>query len=271
VARAASGIGALITRLIFFCSPGASGGSGVRPEPGRRFGNAASNRQPNRNIRPSYWRTSYSWLPGFRMARPRLSATFVAGLITAGAGLYFVAAGLRQALVPGAAPAPGLLVVCAGLAFGLSGLRAATQSLLDSETAEPADGAETAIATTADAAPWIREVQSFAPLPVAFCLGVIITWIAVAGGGSTLACLAFGFGALVTWACFLVLVHARLRDTPPARRDTAESVNWPHEAAEHAVSASPARDGLFDAGTPRARRRPRPPFRLPIPSNRKAV
>ena len=148
------------------------------------------------------------------MAKVHSPATFAAGLITAGAGLYFVVVGVRLA---GAAPALGLLVVCAGLAFGLSGIRIAAQGLTDTEDAAPGALASEAPAPEAPApeapAP-LHLLMSLAPIGIVFWLAVLATWMAFAGDG-TLARIAFAFGALVAWGYFIMLARRSLETLQP--------------------------------------------------------
>ena len=178
------------------------------------------------------------------MGKPRSPATLMAGLTTAGAGLYFVLVGVRLAAAPGVPSGLGLLVVCAGLAFGLSGLRIATQGLSGGGESDERTSTEDT-ADTSDA-PAAATIESFAPVAIVFCLAAVATWIAVAGEGRLR--LAFAFGALVTWAYFIVLAR---RSVPALRAANAA-------AAAAATAAPSARDALFGPGKSRARHRTRP-------------
>jgi hypothetical protein len=144
------------------------------------------------------------------MAKPRSPAAVAAGLTTAGAGLYFVLVGVRLAVASGVPSGLGALVVCAGLAFGLSGLRIATQGFGGGETDERTGAADAPDAADAPAA---STIESLAPVAIVLCLAAVATWIAIAGEGRLR--FAFAFGALVTWAYFIVLA----RRSAPALRD----------------------------------------------------
>jgi len=138
------------------------------------------------------------------MAQPRSAAAFAAGLTTAGAGLYFVVVGVRLVAAPGVPAALGLLVVCAGLAFGLSGIRIAAQGRGDEvdEDAAVMDAADLPEATDA------LTIHSIAPAAIVCCLAAVATWIALAGDGRARA--AFAIGALIAWIYFIVLAQRSL-------------------------------------------------------------
>ena len=143
------------------------------------------------------------------MAKSRSPAAVAAGLTTAGAGLYFVLVGVRLAVASGVPSGLGALVICAGLAFGFSGLRIATQGFGGDEIDERASAEDAADTSHAPAA---ATIESLAPVAIVFCLAAVATWIAIAGEGRLR--FAFAFGALVTWGYFVVLAH---RSAPALR------------------------------------------------------
>jgi len=150
---------------------------------------------------------------GLPQHRSPVSLALVSLGLVAG-GLYFILVGLGFAPPPGTQHAPGWIVMLIGVVCLLCGLLLVPQALgLADEKAQLAP----------DAPPWMRRAQNLAGTAVFGLFAVVGTWVALAGDDAgftvqtsfgreapanpTMARIAFGIGALITWAVFIALVR----------------------------------------------------------------
>src|SRR5262245_48399078 len=148
-------------------------------------------------------------------ARPATKVVF--GLGAAACGLYFTLVGLDLLPPPGAQHAPGWIVVAAGLAFLCGGIGVMVQGFGRSDehgTLPP------------DTPRWLTALQHLVALAIVFCLATVGIWVALFGEADqftmssplgetrappTMARIAFGIGAAVTWLFFVALGRRCLR------------------------------------------------------------
>jgi hypothetical protein len=155
-------------------------------------------------------------MPAQQPARP--ATTIALGLGAAVCGLYLTLAGRNVLPAPGAQHAPGWIVAAAGLAFLCGGIGVMVQGL----------GRADAHGTLPPGTPrWIVVLQHLVALAVVFCLAAVGTWVALAGeadqftmssplsgetrAAPTIARVAFGIGAAITWLFFVALVKRTVR------------------------------------------------------------
>jgi hypothetical protein len=149
-------------------------------------------------------------------ARP--ATTIVFGLGAAVCGLYFTLVGLDLVPPPGAQHAPGWIVVVAGLAFLCGGIGVMVQGFgrADEHGTLPPDTPR-----------WVTALQHLVALAIVFCLATVGTWVALFGEADqftmstsltgqtrpppTVARVAFGIGAGITWLFFVALVKRCMR------------------------------------------------------------
>ena len=109
-----------------------------------------------------------------KLANPRRNYIYAA--LSAAVGAYFLAVGLHLFPIPGGPSnlhGPLWLLVCAGLAFFLTGVAIAFQTL----------GHANAAGDLPAAAPrWMRALQYLVGLAIFCCFGAIATWIAFGPG-----------------------------------------------------------------------------------------
>ena len=155
-------------------------------------------------------------MPAQQPARP--ASTIVFGHGAAVCGLYFTMVGLDLLPPPGAQHAPGWVVVAAGLAFMLGGIGVMVQGFgrADERGTLPPDTPR-----------WITAVQHLVALAIVFCLAAIGTWVALFGEADqftmsgpltgetrpppTIARIAFGVGAGITWLFFVAMARRIVR------------------------------------------------------------
>jgi hypothetical protein len=141
------------------------------------------------------------------------------GIAFAAAGLYFILVGLGVLPAPGGANGPPFVIVCAGVAFLLSGgtcmLRACT-GMTDSQSDMPENTPR-----------WIQLSYRAAGIAVAGALAIIGTWIAIGSGpraftvsapfvemrttGETIGRTVFGLGAVIVWIYVIALTVGTVR------------------------------------------------------------
>ena len=143
------------------------------------------------------------------------------GVLAGGVGLYFSLVGLGLLPLPGGPKnlhGPLWLVLCCGLAFLLGGGSLLLQRVAG---ANPTTGE-----MPAGAPHWVRVVQYLMGVAIFACFALIGSWIAFGPGertfsgtvptGPTFGRIAFGIGALITWAAtigFAVQGARKLRRT----------------------------------------------------------
>ena len=150
---------------------------------------------------------------GLQQQRSPVSLALVSlGLVAA--GVYFILVGLGLAPPPGTQHAPGWIVMLIGLVCVLAGLLLVPQALgLADDKAQLAR----------DAPAWMRRAQDLAGTAIFGLFAVVGTWVALGGddAGFTMetsfgrevpanpivARMAFGIGALITWAAFIALAR----------------------------------------------------------------
>ena len=141
------------------------------------------------------------------------ASTALWGAACCGVGLYLLLVGARMLPPPGDQHAPGWIVACCGLAFGLAGFAIVVQAV---------GRADARGALAPDAPRWIRLAQHFTVLAIVGLFALIGTWMALFAEGPftvstsftaeapanpTVARCAFGIGAAIMWVWFGVMVR----------------------------------------------------------------
>jgi hypothetical protein len=127
------------------------------------------------------------------------------GLLAVGVGLYFSLVGLGMLPIPGGPRnlhGPLWIVLCCGLAFALGGCAILLQR---AAKADPVTGE-----MPANAPHGVRIVQYLMGVAIFACFALVGSWIAFGPGertfrgtvptGPTIGRIAFGIGAIITWA-----------------------------------------------------------------------
>ncbi len=159
---------------------------------------------------------------------PSRRETIVVGAIAALLGLYLVLVALSLLPPPGRPNGPMWVVLLAGLCFLLGGLAVLIPVVVTGEVRSDGE-------LPASAPPWLRVSQYVFGLALFTCFAMIGTWVAFGpgtrsfsvslpflsfrGGGEMIGRAAFGFGALITWLCLIVLAVSGWRKF--VRRDKA--------------------------------------------------
>jgi hypothetical protein len=146
------------------------------------------------------------------------------GLIVGAAGLYLTLAGFGLVAPPAPVHAPGFIIVCAGCALLGGGGSVAIRGFAGAATHEPELPADTPRGLVALSA--LCGIVAFAPV------AIIASWIAIGSGASsssamlfgplseTAGRIAFGLGALIAWLALAGFMRAsakKLRLAAPRR------------------------------------------------------
>jgi hypothetical protein len=143
--------------------------------------------------------------------------TLAIGVVTAGAGLYFVLVGFGLLPPPSHSNAPGWVIACCGIAFFAAGSSVLVRALF---------GVDEPQQDLPERAPrLLRAIYNFAGVGAAAALAAVGTWVAFGAGerhftmsgpisgplGDGIGRAIFGIGAVLTWLAVALIARAAYR------------------------------------------------------------